>query len=48
MLDTEKIQSILNKADALAANTVEDYALAIVAAYKAGIEIGKASGQTAA
>ena len=41
MLDTEKIQSVLNKADALAASTVEGFALAIVAAYKAGIETGK-------
>ena len=43
MLDTEKIQSVLNKADALAASTVEGFALAIVAAYKAGIETGKSA-----
>ena len=43
MLDTEKIQSVLNKPDALAACTVEGFALAIVAAYKAGIETGKAA-----
>ena len=48
MLDTEKIQSMLTKADALAASTVEGFALAIVAAYKAGIETGKASSQPAA
>ena len=41
MLDSEKIQSVLTKVDALAACTVEGFALAIVAAYKAGIETGK-------
>ena len=41
MLDNEKIQSVLSKADVLAASTVEGFALAIVAAYKAGIETGK-------
>ena len=41
MLENEKIQSVLSKADALAASTVEGFALAIVVAYKAGIEIGK-------
>lgn len=41
MLDNEKIQNVLTKADALAAITVEGFALAIVAAYKAGIETGK-------
>lgn len=48
MLDTEKIQNILSKTNALAACTVEGFALAIVAAYKAGIETGKANGQNAA
>lgn len=48
MLTPEKVQAMLNKADALAACTVEGFALAIVAAYKAGIETGKAAGQTAA
>lgn len=41
MLRPEKILSMLNKADTLAASTVEGFALAIVAAYKAGIETGK-------
>ena len=41
MLTPEKIQSVLSKADTLAASTVEGFALAIAAAYKAGIEIGK-------
>ena len=41
MLDNEKIQRVLSKADVLSASTVEGFALAIVVAYKAGIEIGK-------
>ena len=48
MLDTDKIQNVLTKADELAAATVEGFALAIVAAYKAGLEIGKASGSSVA
>lgn len=48
MLDTDKIQNVLSKADELAAVTVEGFALALVAAYKAGLEIGKASGSSAA
>jgi hypothetical protein len=48
MLDNEKIQNVLNKADALAASTVEGFALAVIAAYMAGLETGKASSQPAA
>jgi glycosyltransferase involved in cell wall biosynthesis len=47
MLDNEKIQSVLAKADALAANTVEGFALAVIAAYAAGLEVGKACGKSA-
>ena len=46
MLDTEKIQSVLKKADDLAAITVEGFTLAVIAAYVAGLEFGKASSQT--
>ena len=48
MLDNENIQNVLTKADVLAASTVEGFALAIVAAYKAGVETGKTANQTAA
>ena len=48
MLDNEKIQSVLSKADALAAMTSESFVLAIAAAYLAGIEAGKQANNTAA
>lgn len=48
MLDTDKIQSVLMKADALAADTTEGFALAIVAAYIAGMEAGKQASHGAA
>ena len=48
MLDTEKIQSVLTKADALAANTTEGFALAITAAFIAGMEAARQATMPAA
>lgn len=48
MLDNEKVISVLDKINALASGTTESFALAVVAAYMAGLEDGKASSQPAA